>query len=313
MNPKSFKTTSTTMTTATATADSGQRTVDSGQRTDKTKKLESPPTPRRSPMQEEKQWENTHTKREQISFQGWRFLGSFGRVMVSESQRLVVRRGHGSGMYVSPTAEEFCKQPDCSLELYPHPLLQLRFHFFGELCVHCGEAVEDFEHIVHHCPPWAAERRAAALPAHAQDAPPCVKLHGLLPAPQKPCIIIQEPVLVPGLVSTLCGLMFLVDTVVTRTFAGVELGTTLTLVKMSCCPCRGLSNQSIVHLATVIDGLAVNNMAKRGMSLFAPTGAEHDWSDFFLHLLVLSLIGHWSSEGCKEPVRIPKIRPVQKA
>eukprot|EP00971_Amphidinium_carterae_P297526 5911202-Amphidinium_carterae.1 len=29
----------------------------------------------------------------------------------------------------------------------------------GELCVRCGEAVEDLEHIVHHCPAWVAERR----------------------------------------------------------------------------------------------------------------------------------------------------------
>eukprot|EP00971_Amphidinium_carterae_P350642 6491664-Amphidinium_carterae.1 len=26
----------------------------------------------------------------------------------------------------------------------------------GEMCVRCGEAVEDLEHIVHHCPTWAA-------------------------------------------------------------------------------------------------------------------------------------------------------------
>eukprot|EP00971_Amphidinium_carterae_P295058 5859002-Amphidinium_carterae.1 len=34
-------------------------------------------------------------------------------------------------------------------------------------------------------PAWAAEWREVALPASALEAPPCVKLHGLLPAPEK--------------------------------------------------------------------------------------------------------------------------------
>eukprot|EP00971_Amphidinium_carterae_P250393 4970908-Amphidinium_carterae.1 len=51
------------------------------------------------------------------------------------------------------------------------------------------------EHIVHHCPAWAAERREAALAASALDAPPCVKMHGLLPAPHKQGIITHEPAL----------------------------------------------------------------------------------------------------------------------
>eukprot|EP00971_Amphidinium_carterae_P198367 3937000-Amphidinium_carterae.1 len=46
----------------------------------------------------------------------------------------------------------------------------------GDLCVRCGEAVEDLEHIAHHCPAWAAERREVALPASALKAPPCAKL-----------------------------------------------------------------------------------------------------------------------------------------
>eukprot|EP00971_Amphidinium_carterae_P341409 6480189-Amphidinium_carterae.1 len=33
----------------------------------------------------------------------------------------------------------------------------------GELCVRCGEAVEDLEHIVHHCPAWAVEKREVVL------------------------------------------------------------------------------------------------------------------------------------------------------
>eukprot|EP00971_Amphidinium_carterae_P092827 1838183-Amphidinium_carterae.1 len=28
----------------------------------------------------------------------------------------------------------------------------------GNLCVRCRQAVEDLEHIVHHCPAWCAER-----------------------------------------------------------------------------------------------------------------------------------------------------------
>eukprot|EP00971_Amphidinium_carterae_P228109 4524601-Amphidinium_carterae.1 len=65
-------------------------------------------------------------------------------------------------------------------------------------------------------------------------------MHGLLPAPQKQCIIILEPALVcrPGVHTVWT------DTVVIRIFAGVELVTTLTLAKVSGCPCQGLSNQS---------------------------------------------------------------------
>eukprot|EP00971_Amphidinium_carterae_P112885 2235513-Amphidinium_carterae.2 len=59
----------------------------------------------------------------------------------------------------------------------------------------CGEAVEDLEH-----PAWAAEMREVALPASALDAPPCVKLHGLLPAPTQQVVLNHEPALVsrPG-------------------------------------------------------------------------------------------------------------------
>eukprot|EP00971_Amphidinium_carterae_P225881 4479955-Amphidinium_carterae.1 len=60
-------------------------------------------------------------------------------------------------------------------------------------------AAEDLEHIVHHCPACAAERREVALPASVLDAPPCVKLHGLLPAPQRQVVINHEPALVSRL------------------------------------------------------------------------------------------------------------------
>eukprot|EP00971_Amphidinium_carterae_P068228 1351009-Amphidinium_carterae.1 len=57
----------------------------------------------------------------------------------------------------------------------------------GDICVRCGEGVENLEHIVHHCPHWNKERRESHLPSHAQEAPACVplsvRLHGLLPAP----------------------------------------------------------------------------------------------------------------------------------
>eukprot|EP00971_Amphidinium_carterae_P238124 4727201-Amphidinium_carterae.3 len=46
----------------------------------------------------------------------------------------------------------------------------------GELCVRCGEAVEDLEHIVHHCPAWATERREVELAASALDALPALSL-----------------------------------------------------------------------------------------------------------------------------------------
>eukprot|EP00971_Amphidinium_carterae_P053745 1058435-Amphidinium_carterae.2 len=66
--------------------------------------------------------------------------------------------------------------------------------------VRCGEAVEDLEHNVHHCLAWVAEKRDVALPTHALHAPACVRLHGLLPAPQKHGVSVHEPALVsrPG-------------------------------------------------------------------------------------------------------------------
>eukprot|EP00971_Amphidinium_carterae_P286159 5682109-Amphidinium_carterae.1 len=53
----------------------------------------------------------------------------------------------------------------------------------GDTCVRCSEGVENLEHIVHHCPHWNKERRESGLPSHAHEAPACVRLHGLLPAP----------------------------------------------------------------------------------------------------------------------------------
>eukprot|EP00971_Amphidinium_carterae_P093819 1856468-Amphidinium_carterae.1 len=105
----------------------------------------------------------------------------------------------------------------------------------GDLCVRCGEAVEDLEHIVHPCPAWAAERWQVELPASALDAPPCVKLHGLLPAPKRQVVLNHEP----ALVSRRCGLMGLVVIVATLTFRDVVLVTIRTLVRVSGCPCRG--------------------------------------------------------------------------
>eukprot|EP00971_Amphidinium_carterae_P181700 3605056-Amphidinium_carterae.1 len=51
----------------------------------------------------------------------------------------------------------------------------------GNLCVRCGEDVENLEHIVHHCPHWNKERLEPCLPAMAQQVPPCVRFHVLLP------------------------------------------------------------------------------------------------------------------------------------
>eukprot|EP00971_Amphidinium_carterae_P279935 5557128-Amphidinium_carterae.1 len=59
-----------------------------------------------------------------------------------------------------------------------------------EACACQLQAVEDLEHIVHHCHAWAAERRDVDLPA-----PPCVKLHGLLPAPPRQVVLNHEPAL----------------------------------------------------------------------------------------------------------------------
>eukprot|EP00971_Amphidinium_carterae_P176424 3498153-Amphidinium_carterae.1 len=35
----------------------------------------------------------------------------------------------------------------------------------GDFCVKCGEAVENLEHIVHHCPHWRKKRCESGLPA----------------------------------------------------------------------------------------------------------------------------------------------------
>eukprot|EP00971_Amphidinium_carterae_P141170 2797694-Amphidinium_carterae.1 len=35
----------------------------------------------------------------------------------------------------------------------------------------CGEALEDLEHIVHHCPAWSAKRREVGIPASALEPP----------------------------------------------------------------------------------------------------------------------------------------------
>eukprot|EP00971_Amphidinium_carterae_P123071 2436713-Amphidinium_carterae.2 len=66
----------------------------------------------------------------------------------------------------------------------------------GDTCVRCAEGVENLEHIVHHCPHWYKERRESCLPSHAQDAPACVRLHGLLPAPPPGALPAHEPALV---------------------------------------------------------------------------------------------------------------------
>eukprot|EP00971_Amphidinium_carterae_P221297 4393216-Amphidinium_carterae.1 len=56
-------------------------------------------------------------------------------------------------------------------------------------------------HIVHHCPHWNKERRESCLPSeasHAQEAPACVRLYGLLPAPSPGALPDHEPALVLG-------------------------------------------------------------------------------------------------------------------
>eukprot|EP00971_Amphidinium_carterae_P085617 1694327-Amphidinium_carterae.3 len=43
----------------------------------------------------------------------------------------------------------------------------------GDICVRCGEDIENLEHIVLHCPHWHKERREACLPVHTAVAPAC--------------------------------------------------------------------------------------------------------------------------------------------
>eukprot|EP00971_Amphidinium_carterae_P264180 5240863-Amphidinium_carterae.1 len=74
----------------------------------------------------------------------------------------------------------------------------------GELCVRCGELLRIWT-FVHHCPAWFGERREVALPASALEAPPCVRLHGLLLSVRWSSIM--SWFWFPGLASTLYGLM----------------------------------------------------------------------------------------------------------
>eukprot|EP00971_Amphidinium_carterae_P332199 6466234-Amphidinium_carterae.3 len=60
---------------------------------------------------------------------------------------------------------------------------QIRVHAefgVGDLCVRCREAVDDLEHIGHHCPAWNVERREVGMLASALDTPTCIKLEGLV-------------------------------------------------------------------------------------------------------------------------------------
>eukprot|EP00971_Amphidinium_carterae_P018737 369411-Amphidinium_carterae.1 len=65
----------------------------------------------------------------------------------------------------------------------------------GELCVRCKDEAADLSHIVFRCPHWHKERREVELPEDDVNTPPCVKLHGLLPAPRLPAIRTHEPAL----------------------------------------------------------------------------------------------------------------------
>eukprot|EP00971_Amphidinium_carterae_P267807 5313339-Amphidinium_carterae.1 len=66
----------------------------------------------------------------------------------------------------------------------------------GETCVGCQAEPEDLRHILDRCPHWHKERRDVQLPAGDDTTPPCVKLHGILPAPRVAPVITHEPVLV---------------------------------------------------------------------------------------------------------------------
>eukprot|EP00971_Amphidinium_carterae_P002523 50209-Amphidinium_carterae.1 len=65
-----------------------------------------------------------------------------------------------------------------------------------EFGMKCQEKPEDLNHILFRCPHWHEERRELQLPADDDTTPPCVKLHGLLPAPKVPPVLTHEPVLV---------------------------------------------------------------------------------------------------------------------
>eukprot|EP00971_Amphidinium_carterae_P267808 5313340-Amphidinium_carterae.1 len=66
----------------------------------------------------------------------------------------------------------------------------------GETCVRCQAEPEDLSHILYRCPHWHKERRDVQLPADDDATPPCVTLHGILPASRVAPVITHELVLV---------------------------------------------------------------------------------------------------------------------
>eukprot|EP00971_Amphidinium_carterae_P247479 4914041-Amphidinium_carterae.3 len=80
-----------------------------------------------------------------------------------------------------------------SMQLLRHEERTHRAFFVGDLV--CVEELK-ISHMLFRRPRWHMERRQLELPADEDSVPPCVKLHGLLPAPQLPAVITHEPALV---------------------------------------------------------------------------------------------------------------------
>eukprot|EP00971_Amphidinium_carterae_P046112 907736-Amphidinium_carterae.2 len=102
---------------------------------------------------------------------------------------------------------------------------------------------EDLSHIMFRCARWHKERRQVELPADDEETPACVKLHGMLPAPQVPAVTPHELRGSTALELAPSGLMDQEGTVVILNIAGVESAITLTCKRAHGYHSRALSNR----------------------------------------------------------------------
>eukprot|EP00971_Amphidinium_carterae_P235767 4678991-Amphidinium_carterae.1 len=112
----------------------------------------------------------------------------------------------------------------------------------GPCAPKCGEAVENLEHIVHHCLHWNKKCRESGLPIHGLEASACVRLHGLLPAPPPGAVPTHEPALV---VRHGVHTVWTDVTAATLTSEDVGLATSLTLVSEPGSHCLAVGNLSL--------------------------------------------------------------------
>eukprot|EP00971_Amphidinium_carterae_P339297 6477000-Amphidinium_carterae.2 len=76
----------------------------------------------------------------------------------------------------------------------------------------CGRRAEDLEHIMHHSDSaQQVEWCEVELPASTVDPPPCVKLHGLIPAPKPQLLLVLLCMNLLWLPDTRCRVSYYID------------------------------------------------------------------------------------------------------